>query len=204
MIDSQAARLSALVDRLLDVSRLRSGKLALELAVCDLAALVRGAAERAQAGTTRHVVVVHAPERLEARVDALRIEQVVTNLLDNAIKYSPDGGAIDVELEEEGRGVRLRVRDRGTGIPAEHLAQVFDRFFQSHNASHLSGMGLGLYVAREIVELHGGRIAARLPEGGGTLIEVFLPVSAEGAGQNGVDSGRAAPLSSEQTGALHT
>ena len=194
-IDSQAARLASLVDRLLDVSRLRAGKLALELATCDLAALLRGAAERAQATTTRHVVVVHAPDRLDVQIDQLRIEQVVTNLLDNAIKYSPEGGAVEVHLDVVGESVRLAVRDHGTGIPVEDLSRVFDRFFQSHNASHLSGMGLGLYVAQEIVELHGGTISARLPEGGGTLVEVVLPVTAS----SGVDSTVAVPLSSELT-----
>jgi signal transduction histidine kinase len=196
LIDSQAARLSALIDRLLDVSRLRSGKLALELGTCDLAALVRGVAERAQTNTTRHTVVVRAPMKLEVELDALRIEQVATNLLDNAIKYSPDGGAVEVGVALEGSAVRLSVRDHGTGIPTEHLSRVFERFFQSHNASHLSGMGLGLFVAREIVELHGGTISAQLPAGGGTLIEVLLPAR--------VDRKHAVPLSWEQTGALHT
>jgi signal transduction histidine kinase len=201
VIDSQAARLAALIDRLLDVTRLRSGRLAIEAAPCELVSLVRTTAERAQAGTTRHVIVVRAPERLDVHADALRIEQVLTNLLDNAIKYSPDGGVIEVDVTREKETLRLSVRDHGTGIPTEHLARVFDRFFQSHNASHLSGMGLGLYVTREIVELHGGTIAARLPEdGNGTVIEVTLPLAAP----ESVDSEAPAPLSSEQIGALHT
>ncbi|HEU5315138.1 MAG TPA: sensor histidine kinase [Chloroflexota bacterium] len=180
LIDSQSAKLATLVERLLDVSRLRAGKLALEHFPTDLAQLLREVAERAQGTTRLHVVVVHAPEALRVDVDPLRIEQVITNLLDNAIKYSPEGGAIEVTLAAlpqsgiAGR-VRLTVRDHGTGIPAEHAERVFDRFFQAHTGRHLSGMGLGLYISREIVELHGGTIAVHAPPGGGTEIEIILP-----------------------------
>jgi signal transduction histidine kinase len=183
LIDSQSAKLATLVERLLDVSRLRAGKLALERARTDLAQLVREVAERAQGTTQHHVVVVHAPDTLPVEVDPIRMEQVITNLLDNAIKYSPQGGAIDVTLgAQHSNGaaaqVRLAVRDRGAGIPAEHLDRVFDRFFQSHTGKHLSGIGLGLYISREIVELHGGTIAAHAPPDGGTEMEILLPLEA--------------------------
>jgi signal transduction histidine kinase len=117
-------------------------------------------------------------------VDPLRLEQVVTNLLDNAIKYSPEGGEIEVELAApDPTAVRLCVRDRGMGIPPDKRARIFDRYYQAHGEGHLSGMGLGLYISRQIVELHGGRIAAEWPPEGGTHFVVTLPVGlAEGAG----------------------
>ena len=177
LIDSQSGKLAILIERLLDVSRLRAGKLALEPAPTDLVALVREVADRAQASTQRHVVVLHAPDTLTATVDPLRIEQVLTNLLDNAIKYSPQGGPIDLTIARQDGTARIAVRDRGTGIDAEHIDHVFDRFYQAHSGRHLSGMGLGLYVSREIVELHGGTITARTPQDGGTEIEVVLPIA---------------------------
>jgi signal transduction histidine kinase len=114
-------------------------------------------------------------------IDPLRIEQVVTNLLDNAIKYSPEGGQIEVTLTaNEHEPVRLTVRDRGVGVPMEHRALIFDRFYQAHAGGPLTsmaGMGLGLYISRQIVELHGGTIEAEFPEDRGTRLVVTLPRS---------------------------
>jgi signal transduction histidine kinase len=108
--------------------------------------------------------------------DAVRIEQVVTNLLDNAVRYSPDGGPIDISLEPELDGyVSLSVRDYGLGIPEEHRGHIFDRFHQAHGVSYRSGMGLGLHISREIVALHGGEIMATFPADGGSQFTVRLP-----------------------------
>lgn len=175
-IDHQSDRLSRLVSRLLDVSRIEDGRLVLEPAVTDLATLVRAIAEAVGVNTGRHEIAVQAPPALWATVDALRIEQVVGNLVDNAIKYSPDGGRIDVELLAGGdRTVRLSVTDSGVGIPPEKRARIFDRFYRAHTDSHTSGLGLGLYISRQIVELHGGSIRAEFPPRGGTRFVVDLP-----------------------------
>ena len=91
---------------------------------------------------------------------------MLTNLLDNAIKYSPDGGDIEIELRSQGEAAELSVRDHGLGIPLEKRERIFDRYYQAHGTSH-SGMGLGLYVSRQIVELHGGEIRAEFPTDGG-------------------------------------
>jgi len=181
-IQVQADKLARLVSQLLDISRIESGKLALERKSTDLSQLVRDVIETARAQLKEHSLVARLPAELIIDIDPLRVEQVVTNLLDNAIKYSPDGGQIDVTLsEEDGSGMaRLSVRDRGVGVPAEHRAHIFDRFYQAHAGGPLTsmaGMGLGLYISRQIVELHGGTIHADFPADRGTQFVVSLPRS---------------------------
>jgi signal transduction histidine kinase len=175
VIDTQAEKLSQLTAQLLDVSRIEAGKLQLEPRDVDLADLVRGLANAAQAGTERHTVQLNLPRQCRVVVDPLRIEQVVTNLLSNAIKYSPDGGAIDVTLTSAADGTRLEVRDHGIGIPPERRARLFDRFYQAHGEGHFGGLGLGLFISRQIVELHGGSLEADFPADGGTSFRVSLP-----------------------------
>ena len=176
IVTNQAWKLSRLVEQLLDVSRLDSGKLRIERQLVDLGRLIRPIAEAARARTDRHVVAVRGEPEVTALVDPLRIEQVLVNLLDNAIKYSPEGGPIDVEYGRvEPGGVRIAVADRGLGIPPRHREQVFERFFQAHSDEHVSGMGLGLYVSREIVRQHGGRLKAEEREGGGIRFVITLP-----------------------------
>jgi signal transduction histidine kinase len=146
---------------------------------------VDGVVERCRTTmSARHTIVVHGPARLIVNVDATRIEQVVTSLLDNAIKYSPDGGEIEVELSGPtpgAPGVRLAVRDHGLGIPPDRRERLFERFYQAHTEGHLSGLGLGLFISRHIIQQHGGRIWATHPEDGGTCFEVTLPADGERA-----------------------
>lgn len=110
--------------------------------------------------------------------DALRLEQVLQNLIDNAIKYSPQGGPIIVRLEHQGRQVAISVSDRGIGIPPDALPHLFNRFYRVSSAGtrQVSGMGLGLYVVKEIVTLHGGSIQIDSREGDGSTFTVVLPV----------------------------
>ncbi|HET6315272.1 MAG TPA: ATP-binding protein, partial [Chloroflexota bacterium] len=178
-IQVQVDKLARLVAQLLDISRIQSGKLAIERRPTDLSQLVRDVIESARPQLERHTVVVRLTNQLLVEVDPLRLEQVMTNLLDNAIKYSPDGGQIDVVLESSPHQVELSVRDRGVGVPQEHRAHIFDRFYQAHAGGPLTsmaGMGLGLYISRQIVELHGGDIKAEFPENGGTRVIVVLPL----------------------------
>ena len=174
-VDEQTQKLARLVTELLETVRLQASRLQLDLETEDVQALVARTVERAQARTRRHELVLVSPEAVMARVDALRLEEVMDNLLDNAIKFSPGGGRIDIELHPRAdEAIRLTVRDRGIGIPAEGRAHVFERFYQAHPEQR-SGLGLGLYVSRQIVELHGGRIDAEFPEDGGTRFVVDLP-----------------------------
>jgi signal transduction histidine kinase len=98
-------------------------------------------------------------------VDALRLEQVLTNLLENAMKFSPDPGTIEVEVaaRRDAGTIQLSVRDHGRGIPPRSRERIFDRFYQGHEGMHASGMSLRLWISREIVALHGGRIAVESP-----------------------------------------
>jgi PAS domain S-box-containing protein len=178
VIVRQSSKLSQLIAQLLDISRLESGKLTIERERADLVPVVSQVVDNARLLGTPHELSVEAPSLLEADVDALRFEQVVTNLVTNAIKYSPEGGAIDVVLRATERDVELSVRDHGIGVPPEKRARIFERFYQAHGDSHQQGLGLGLYIGRQIVELHGGQIRVEFPDDGGSRFIVTLPLRA--------------------------
>jgi signal transduction histidine kinase len=174
---AQSGKLTHLIDQLLDLSRLEAGKLALERELTDLAAFVTQAVSGARARGEPHPLTVQAPLSLEAAVDPLRLEQVLTNLLDNAMKYSPDGGPIEVTLSQREGLVELAVRDHGLGIPPERRERIFERFYQAHADSNRSGLGLGLYLSRQIAEQHGGTLRAEFPTGGGACFILTLPLA---------------------------
>ena len=172
----QTEKLTRLLSELMDVSRLGAGKLVIELRECDLAAIVRDVVCVTRPLAPNHRILLHAPSSLVTVVDPLRIEQVLTNLLTNAIRYSPPGGDIEVELSgEPGAGLRLAVRDHGQGIAPELRERVFDLFFQAEAEPTSGGLGLGLYISSQIVQQHGGRLDIEAPEDGGTRFVVTLP-----------------------------
>ncbi len=177
-IHRQSVKLTRLVEQLLDVSRIETGTLALEPAPRELVGLVEGVVEDARTREPRHPIALSARGPINVVVDALRLEQVLTNLLDNAAKYSPEGEPIEVEVcaLKAGR-VRISVRDRGAGVGVEHRERIFERLYRAQGESYLPGLGLGLYVSRQIVELHGGRLEAEFPEDGGSRFVVELPIS---------------------------
>jgi signal transduction histidine kinase len=179
-IDQQSAKLARLVNQLLDVSRIDAGRLELDRKVADVVGIVEDVVATARVNTFRHEFTVRAPSGALALVDPLRLEQVFRNLVDNAIKYSPDGGSILIEVESsrEAGVVRVSVTDHGLGVPPEHRERIFDRFHQAHPERGIGGMGLGLFISRQIVELHGGRIEADHPRGGGTRFVVTIPTGA--------------------------
>jgi two-component system OmpR family sensor kinase len=113
-------------------------------------------------------------------VDGLRIEQVLTNLLTNALKYSPAERPIDVtlELDPTGSVATIRVRDHGPGVPPERREHLFERFYRAGEQDHVAGLGLGLYISRQIVALHRGTLDASFPEDGGTCMTVTLSLDA--------------------------
>ena len=176
MIEVQIARQARLVSHLLESVRLGKGELELELEEADVAALVRSAVELFEMMSDKHQLTLRGPQSLMAHVDALRFEQVVMNLLDNAVKYSPAGGAVEVTLARTPSTFVLSVRDHGVGVAPEHLPQIFDRFYQAHR--NRSGLGLGLYISRQIVERHGGTVYAEAPPDGGTRFVVSMSLAA--------------------------
>jgi PAS domain S-box-containing protein len=176
MINRQAQSLTRLVTQLLELSRLEAGRLDLDLQVEDLTTLVSRLVDQARAVTDQHEIIMSAPGEVHASIDALRFEQVVTNLLDNAIKYSPDGGRIDVTLQRDAsRHVRLTIQDHGIGIPPDQVGMIFERYHQAHADSHRSGLGLGLFISQQIIARHGGRILAESTVGSGSRFTVEIP-----------------------------
>ncbi|MCP3100924.1 GAF domain-containing protein [Myxococcus sp. K15C18031901] len=173
----QVQRLTTLVDHLLDVSRVSLGRMALEPTELDLGQAVRDAVERMEEVFTLAgcKVQLHLPGPLLGRWDALRLDQVLVNLLTNAAKYGA-GRPVQVEAAGALEGmVRLSVRDEGIGISEEDLPRLFGRFERAVSDRHYGGLGLGLYISRQIVEAMGGRIEVESRQGLGSIFTVHLP-----------------------------
>lgn len=181
IISEESDSLSALIDDLLDVSRIESGALSINREPTSLGRLVRRAVERARARPSSHQFRLKVEPRLPAAdVDPRRIEQVLHNLLDNAVKYSPKGGTITVTARS-GSSALVSVADEGIGIAPEEIDRVFERFYRASGAPAASrrGAGLGLSICRGIVEAHGGRIWLDSEPGRGTTVYVTLPLATQ-------------------------
>jgi signal transduction histidine kinase len=206
VIGRQITRLTQLIDRLLDASRIQLGRLALALGTHDLAAIARTVVtdyETSDEG--RHPVEVITPPQVVGYWDATRLEEVLSNLVGNALRYTPDGSPVRVEVVDEGTWVRVSVSDRGPGIPADQRQRLFDRYYQTGplNAAVVEtirpegpfaigaapapkmevrsmppkkqGLGLGLYISSEIVQAHGGQIGVEANAGGGSIFWFRIP-----------------------------
>jgi signal transduction histidine kinase len=182
----QTERLGKLVEGLLDLSRLESGATPMEIEAVGLLPLARQAAAEVQiARRGKHVeVVVDVPDGLVVAADPARIGQVLFNLLDNALRFTPEGGRVGIRAAGRDGICELVVEDTGPGIPSDRLGIVFERFYRVDPARSRSdgGAGLGLAIARTIVEAHGGRIWAETAPGGGCEIHLSLPSSGTGNG----------------------
>lgn len=172
----QTTRLTNLVDRLLDASRIAAGRMQLELAEVDLAALVREVVRRAhhESVQAKSPLTLEAPASLHGQWDALRLDQVLTNLVSNAVKYG-QGSPVTVRLRDEGESAVVDVQDAGIGIRADDAERVFERFERAVPAQNYGGLGLGLYIARQIVRAHHGDISLRSEPERGALFSVRLP-----------------------------
>lgn len=160
MIADQADRLSKLLNLLLDLSRIEAGHLQLDRTPVDLRTILASMARAFQATTDSHVIEVDAPVGVIGHWDLRRIEEVVQNLLHNAVKYSPVGGRVSVRLEADASSATVLVTDSGIGLAPEDAPHVFERFFRGRTDRRLEGAGLGLYICHAIVTAHGGRIWA--------------------------------------------
>jgi signal transduction histidine kinase len=177
----QVNQMTRLIDDLLDVSRITSDKLVLRLARTDLATIVSAAVETTQPlmAERRHELVLELPEQaVELDADALRLAQVLSNLLANAAKYTAPGGRIGLSAEVAGGELSIRVRDNGCGIDAGTLPHIFEMFRQGDDQRASGGLGIGLTLARRIAELHGGRLEASSEgPGHGAEFSVVLPLT---------------------------
>jgi two-component system CheB/CheR fusion protein len=196
-----------LIDDLLDVSRITSGKLRLQVEPLHLAPVIEAALETIRPAAEAKQIRLRTELNASAGAllgDADRLQQVVWNLLANAVKFTPKGGEVVVRLERVGTSLRIQVADTGPGIPPASLPHLFERFWQEDTSASRphGGLGLGLAIARHLVELHGGTIAAANSEGGGAVLTVELPIpalvpqarpSAAVAGQPAAEGGPAQP-----------
>jgi two-component system CheB/CheR fusion protein len=183
---AQSERLERLVDDLVSVSRIQSGKFDLKLSRVELAPLVQRSVEWAQTMAERPQILLGLPpdavDPLVVSGDVTRLEQVLMNLLNNAFRHAGGSTHIDVRLRRAGGSAELAVEDYGPGIPAADLPHVFSSFYQGERPGRASsGMGLGLFICREIVKAHGGQIFVRSTEGKGATFTVRLPLLANRA-----------------------
>lgn len=183
-IQRQLTRIQALIATMLDVSRIERGHLMIAHEPLDLIALVQDVVDElrtmAQAHPIELVVPTDPPLDVFVYGDALRLEQIMFNLLQNAIKYSPDGGPIQVEVKRADQWASVAVADHGLGIAAEALPHLFERFYRAPavRSEHISGLGIGLYIVHEIATLHGGDVSVASERGVGTTFTVRLPLAA--------------------------
>jgi len=182
IIHDETARLHRMVESLLDLARLEAGQLELRRQSLALGDLLRGVGESLSVKAREnqlHLMLAIPPDLPRVLGDGDRLAQVFTNLLDNAIKHTPPGGSVTLSAKAAGSGVTVTVRDTGEGIPPDELSRIFERFYQvdkSRRRDRQTGLGLGLSIARQIVEAHGGTIKADSTVGQGSTFTVWLPL----------------------------
>lgn len=180
MIERQVDRMDRLVTDLLEVSRIGRGRFVLDRRPIDLAVTVRDVVQRWRESApedSEHTLELAAPASVPITADPARVEQVIANLIGNAVKYSPRGGTVAVRLDATGQEASVTVRDHGIGIPADELARLGrEPFFRGRSANGFAGVGVGLYLSRLIAESHDGRLeVASEGEGKGTTVSLVLP-----------------------------
>ena len=177
MIETESARLKELIEQILVSADVDRGDVRLSRETCDLRALCESATDAVRVHARTHTFSVDAPGSVLVECDPSRLRQVVLNLLDNAVKYSPDGGSVEVRVSERPGGASIEVSDEGIGVPAEARAHIFEKFVRldAGMLRGVGGSGLGLYISRELVERMGGRMSVRSQPGVGSTFVVELP-----------------------------
>jgi PAS domain S-box-containing protein len=180
-VERQVDRLGRIVQQLLEVARLRQGGPDLRLSSYDLAEQVAGVVERLAPHAGGHRLRLEASAAAPVRADRDRVEQVLVSLVDNALKFSPQGGEVTVEVARGASEAVVSVRDAGLGIPREKQARLFERYYRAHEGDprDRGGFGLGLDLAREIVSRHGGRVWFESAAGAGSTFHFSLPLAQE-------------------------
>jgi two-component system phosphate regulon sensor histidine kinase PhoR len=181
VVQRQVDRLNRLVQHLLDTSRLRLDSGEGRRDRFDLGLLATEVVERARSSASEHALLVEASGPAPVRADRDRIARVINGLVDNAIRFSPGGGAVETRVDRDGAVAILSVKDHGLGIPAERQARLFERYYRAHagTAQDYGGLGLGLDMSREIVTRHGGRMWFESTPGEGSIFHFSLPLAPE-------------------------
>jgi len=180
LIADQTQRLNKMIMSLFDISRIETGQLSIERAPVDVCALVKRVVDDVQVTLVERPIEVLCPDDpLIIQGDNLRLEQVFQNLLQNAVKYSPRNASIGVVVRQHEGWIRVAVQDRGIGVPQADLPHLFERFYRADNVglAKIGGLGIGLYVVKQIVELHGGEVMVESVEGKGSTFTVSLPLN---------------------------
>ena len=177
-IDGQTRRLNAVVNELLELSSIRSGTIDLHCESCDLVAICRQIVEQESFFRERSIVLVAPPTPIVLQADCTRLNNLIINLVDNALKYSPSQSQVEVYLSRNADSALVKVRDFGSGIPEEEQVHVFEPFYRGPGlqTSSLSGMGLGLTICKEIVDRHHGQMWCESRENSGSTFFVELPL----------------------------
>jgi signal transduction histidine kinase len=178
-IETASARATALVRMLADAQALESRDFVLKTDTHDLRALVQPIVEMMDRFSERHPIVLEAPDRpVNVHADGERFQRVLENLINNAIKYSPDGGTVELSISTDREHAVIRVRDYGIGISAEALPRIFEASYRAREAATCApGLGLGLSIASRVIARHGGTIEAESAEARGTIVTVRLPLA---------------------------
>jgi len=179
MIDQESQHLSQIVDQMLVTAQIDRGRMQLTESDCDVQALCASVLAAAETRRPEAVTLTLAGSDGDTtvRCDELRLKQVLVNLVENAIKYSPGGGRVDVRVTDDDDRLRIDVSDEGLGIPPSEQARIFEKFYRldAEMARGVGGSGLGLYISREIVEQMGGSLSVRSNVGAGSTFSVTLP-----------------------------
>jgi PAS domain S-box-containing protein len=172
----QVDKLGALINDLLDISKIQSGKLKLNYKEIEIVSVVRDVLESFEHVNT-HSLILEAPHEVKISGDKIRLEQVITNLITNAIKYSPEGGNILIKIiEQDGPSICITIQDEGIGINPNHLNQLFEPFYRvADERFNISGLGLGLYITKDIIDRHHGIISVESELGKGSTFKIILP-----------------------------
>jgi two-component system sensor histidine kinase KdpD len=177
----EAERLNRLVGNLLDITRLEAGAMHLHREACDVQELIGSSLEQIGIPLKNRQVKVEIPAKLPlVPLDFVLFSRVLVNVIDNALKYSPDEKPIEIKARTSSQTLEISIADRGVGIPQEELEHIFDKFYRVQRPDNVSGTGLGLSISKGIVEAHGGSIRAENRRGGGAIFTVSLPMEGNG------------------------
>ncbi len=175
-IEKHTSRLTRLVDDMLDISRLRTGKMSIQKSMVEFTGLLEEVIERMRPHSLANISVIKPQDKIDILIDSLRIEQVISNLILNAIRYGNER-PIEIRLEKTNNELLLHIKDEGMGISSEKISLIFDRFERAVSANEVSGLGLGLYISRQILQLHGGDIRVNSQMNKGSTFTAIIPLS---------------------------